>query len=341
MTLPTAFERYRERLNAAMRSHLYHREGSAYDVLRYNMGWVDADAKPIAARTGKALRPTLCLLTCEAVGGDPTLAIPGAISVEFIHNFSLVHDDIQDHDEVRWGRPTVWSIWGKPKALVAGNLLRTVADQALWNLNEQGVDYTVATKVVHLLTKSYLSMIEGQYLDVAYEGHNDTGLTEYLDMISRKTGALISCSVHIGAVIGTKDALSIKAFQNFGRSLGYVFQIRDDMLGTWGEEKKTGKPVGSDIKRKKKALPIVHAMSQAKGTNQHQLKSIYAKNEISGPDVEVVLDIMTTVGSEAYAENLVQEHGSRAMEAIHVVDIPPSAKREISQIVEFLLIREY
>ena len=324
-----------------MRSHLYHREGIAYDVLRYNMGWVDADANPIATRTGKALRPTLCLLICEAVGGDPALAIPGAVSVEFIHNFSLVHDDIQDQDEVRWGRPTVWSIWGKPKALVAGNLLRAVADQALWNLNKQGLDYAVATKVVHLLTESYLSMIEGQYLDVAYEGHSDTGLTEYLDMISRKTGALIRCSVNIGAVIGTKDTLSIKAFQNFGRSLGYVFQIRDDMLGTWGEEKKTGKPVGSDIRRKKNSLPIVHAMAKSKGIQQRRLKSIYAKTHVSGQDVADVLDIMTTVGSQEYAENLVQEHGSLAMEAIDDVDIPPSNQCEISQIVEFLLIREY
>lgn len=324
-----------------MRSHLYHREGIAYDVLRYNMGWVDVDAKPIASRTGKALRPTLCLLTCEAVGGDPALAIPGAVSVEFIHNFSLVHDDIQDQDEVRWGRPTVWSIWGKPKALVAGNLLRAVADQALWNLDKQGLDYTVATKVVHLLTESYLSMIEGQYLDVAYEGHSDTELAEYLDMISRKTGALIRCSVNIGAVIGTKDTARIKAFQNFGRSLGYVFQIRDDMLGTWGEEKKTGKPVGSDIRRKKNSLPIVHAMAQSKGTQQHQLKSIYAKNEISGQDVVDVLDIMATAGSQEYAENLLQEHGSMAMEAIDNADIAPTTKHEISQIVEFLLIREY
>jgi len=339
--LPSAFDRFRPDISAAMRERLDSDSVGAYPMLRYNMGWVDTEGNEAAARGGKALRPTLCLLACEAAGGNPEVAMPAAVSLEFIHNFSLVHDDIQDRDTTRWGRPTLWSVWGEPKALVAGNVLRAVADMALWELLELGADYTDAVAVTSLLTEGYLQMIEGQYLDVAFEGQHDITLPQYLDMIARKTGALIRCSMHIGAVIGSTDHEAAYAFREFGRSLGYVFQIRDDVLGTWGDEETFGKPVGSDIRRKKNALPIVHAMSQAKGSSSERLRSVYEHDNLDDADVDVVLEIMEEVGSKSYADALAVEHCERAIAAISHVEMSPESRAQIEGIADFLLVREH
>ena len=256
--LPAMFDHYGDLIQGALRGNLDLRGSPVYDMLRYYMGWADESGAPIAAMTGKAVRPTLCLFGCEAVGGYVNHALPAAVALEFIHNFSLVHDDIQDEDETRHNRKTIWAVWGKPKALVSGNVLRVVADIALHSLERAGIPAERSVAAVALLTESYLEMIEGQYLDLSYEGRRDIGMEGYLRMISRKTGALIRCSLNLGATVGTDDAHAIAALRECGRALGYVFQIRDDALGVWGEEAVVGKPVGSDIRRKKNSYPIVY-----------------------------------------------------------------------------------
>ena len=235
--LPQAFLRYRSQIDVALRESLYARTSPAHDVLRYSMGWTDVNGNPDAGTVGKALRPTLCLYACEASGGRASQALPAAVALELIHNFSLIHDDIQDRDRVRHHRPTLWALWGESKALVAGNTLRVIADASLQRLTEVGVGLDEALEVTGLLTEAYLEMIEGQYLDLAYEGRPDIGIPEYLTMISRKTGALIRCAMNIGAVLGTSDPAVADAFREAGRSLGFVFQIRDDLLGVWGDER--------------------------------------------------------------------------------------------------------
>ena len=152
---------------------------------------------------------------------------------------------------------------GKPKALVSGNVLRVVADTALQRLTDEGLSPERALTAVGLLAESYLEMIEGQYMDLSFEGRHDVGQSDYLGMISRKTGALIRCSLNLGAVVGTDDSGTAAAFRKCGRALGFVFQIRDDLLGIWGEEELTGKPVGADIRRRKSSYPVVCALEAA------------------------------------------------------------------------------
>ncbi len=340
-TLPRQFERYRPHVDAALRAQMDNRSSPLYDMLRYSMGWADADGNPIAGSTGKGLRPVLCLSACEAVSGDFDAALPAAAGLELLHNFSLIHDDIQDRDELRHHRPTLWSVWGEGKAIVAGNALRVTADAAVGDMVAAGADPGQALDVAALFTEAQLEMIEGQYLDVAYEDRLEVGLPQYLVMISLKTGALIRCAMNIGAAIGTSDRRTVEAFRECGRALGYVFQIRDDLLGVWGDEQATGKPVGADIRRKKKSFPAAYAMSKVRGAAKKTLTQKYAKEELDDDDIAIVLEIMDDAGVREYAQNLAVEHCEQAMRRLSSVETAPESRRDIEEIAQFLLLREH
>ena len=338
--LPAVFQRYQETIDSSLRERLSGGASPVYSMLRYAMGWSDANDVPVSAPQGKALRPTLCLLACEAVCGDFTPALPPAASLELIHNFSLVHDDIQDRDEYRRHRPTLWKVWGEPRALTAGNVLRIVADASVRSLRGHSPAIADVIAADEIITRASLEMIEGQHLDVAFEGRSDIGMENYLDMISRKTGALIRTPMHVGAIMGGGDRAAIDAFRECGRSLGYVFQIRDDVLGIWSEEKTTGKPVGADIRRKKNSLPIVHAMSQAGRARKRTLERIYSQETVGDADVDAVLDIMDGLGTQAFANALAADHCERALERIADTGMTPRARADIEEIASFLLIRQ-
>ena len=337
--LPQMIDRYGESIQSALRAELSKDSSFVYDILRYYMGWADETGAPHrrdGAGAGKAVRPTLCLFGCEAVGGEVAQAIPAAVALELIHNFSLIHDDIQDKDETRRGRKTVWAVWGLPKALVAGNVLRVVADSALHNLPKS----ERAIAAVSLLTEAYLEMIDGQYLDISFEGRHDIGMDDYRRMISRKTGALLRCSLNMGATVGTDDASTVAAFRECGRALGYVFQIRDDALGVWGEESVTGKPVGSDIRRKKNSYPVVYAMENADALDGRLLSEIYAKDALDDADVASVMGVMERIGVQERAHVEASEWADRAMAALVAVELSPEARRDIEDFTHFLLVRD-
>ena len=334
--LPQMIDRYGEPIQSALRAELSKDSSFVYDILRYYMGWADETGAPAPAGAGKAVRPTLCLFGCEAVGGEVAQAIPAAVALELIHNFSLIHDDIQDGDETRRGRKTVWAVWGLPKALVAGNVLRVVADSALHNLPKS----ERAIAAVSLLTEAYLEMIDGQYLDISFEGRHDIGMGDYRRMISRKTGALLRCSLNMGATVGTDDASTVAAFRECGRALGYVFQIRDDALGVWGEESVTGKPVGSDIRRKKNSYPVVYAMENADSLDGRLLSEIYAKDALDDADVASVMGVMERIGVQERAHVEASEWADRAMAALVAVELSPEARRDIEDFTHFLLVRD-
>ena len=340
VTLPGMLVRYRAEVSSALRSSLPRDEPEVYNLLKYYMGWVDENGFPSAGMEGKGLRPTLCLFACEAVGGTPKMAMPAAVALEFIHVFSLIHDDIQDEDETRHNRKTLWKLWGVPKALVAGNVLRVVADQALHRLVNAGVEHGRALSAMGLLTEAYLEMIEGQYLDLSFEGRSDVGVDDYFQMISRKTGALIRCSMALGAVVGSDDPEVARAFRECGRSLGYVFQIRDDVLGIWGEEERTGKPVGADIRRKKNSYPVVYAKENAGQQDVKTLIEIYKKDNVDDADVETVLDVMDRADVKRHAQKNAASYAQAALDSISQVELSGESRQEIEDLTRFLLVRD-
>jgi len=340
--LPSFFARYQPLVSSGLRSELASQPLPLYDTLRYHMGWTDEHGRPASFSGGKGLRPALCLLSCEAAGGLPERALPAAVALEFVHNFSLIHDDVQDKDRTRHGRPTVWAVWGIPTAVVAGNAMLKVADRAVSRLAAAGVGQRAALEAGEALAQGYLRMMEGQYLDIAYESRPSITVQEYLDMIERKTGALIETAVYLGPLVaaaGPPDRALAEGLKKVGWELGRVFQIRDDILGVWGGPK-TGKPVGADIQRKKKSLPAVHALNTAAGPAGRELHAIYAKPVLGGDDVERVLEVMSSLHTKDYCQKMAEERWRQGLCVIKSLQLARRTARDFEDLGEFLLVRE-
>ena len=199
-----------------------------------------------------------------------------------------------------------------------------------------------ALGVSRLLTAACAEMIEGQVLDLSYEQRQTVSVADYLLMISKKTGALLESSVHMGSMIGTGDARTIEAMRLFGKELGRVFQVRDDMLGVWGKQETTGKPAASDIHRRKKALPAVHALATAKGPARERLLAVYRKDApLTEQDVTDVLAVMDELGTSTFCQSLAKEHAALSLQALEGVELSKAARRECAELTQFLLEREY
>ena len=191
MKLPNILEKYRFDINNELKSIVESYTSPMYDMMRYHLGWTDSSGNPIQNSYGKALRPALCLFSCESVGGNIHKALPVAAALELIHNYSLIHDDIQDDDRERHHRPTVWAIWGKPQAINAGTAMRIIANSALINPQTWDMDLQKQLHVYQRLDEISLKLIEGQYLDISYEDRFDITVKDYLTMIELKTAELI------------------------------------------------------------------------------------------------------------------------------------------------------
>ena len=342
--LPMMFSRYK----GPVEQELYGAvpeltESEAYLLLRYHLGWVNRGGDLVQSPTsqGKALRPTLCLFACDALANDFSRALPAAAALELIHNFSLVHDDIQDGDVERRHQPTAWHVWGMPKALSAGNAMQCTGDLSMLNVDRAGVSPQTVLRVSEILTSSYLEMIQGQCLDLAFESRTNITSDEYLYMIACKTGALIRCGLEIGALLATEDDATVNAFSRFGSHLGQAFQIRDDYLGIWGDQATTGKPAGNDIRRRKKSFPVVFALEQARGKSLDDLFRIYGQVELEEDDVQRVLAVLDEVGAQDSAQRLTDAAAAEALAALKPVSLPEWARTEAVELVEFLSRREF
>ena len=342
--LPAMFARYRDWVEDELAASVPVPEGvDPYVLLRYHLGWVDRHGTPAESpiSQGKALRPTLCLFACEALADDPAPAVPAAAALELIHNFSLIHDDIQDQDKERRHQPSVWAIWGVPKALVAGNAMQAVGDATMLNTVNHQVPAETVIRVSQLLTESYLEMIQGQCLDLTFESSTAVSADDYLEMISYKTGALIRTGMEIGALLAAGDSNSVESFSRFGSYLGRAFQIRDDFLGIWGDSHFTGKPEVSDIRRRKKSFPVVFAFSQTRGVAHDELLRIYSQEALDDDDVGRVLTILEDVGAREQSQLLTEASAEGALEALESVSLPDWARSEAEALVEFLAQRQY
>ena len=342
--LPGMFARYKDLIEEALGRAVPETTGDDLNLLlNYHLGWVDRHGKRAASASsqGKALRPTLCMFACEALTPDHTRATPAAAALELIHNFSLLHDDIQDQDLERRHQPTAWSVWGIPKALVAGDAMQSTGDAALLRVPDEGVPEEVALRVSAILTGGYLEMIEGQCLDLEFEGRTDITTDEYLHMIACKTGALIRCGLEAGALLADGDEDTVRAFARFGDGLGRAFQIRDDYLGIWGDEATLGKATGNDIRRRKKSYPVVFALEKAEGGALKDLQRIYSQTELEDDDVQRVLTILDQVGARESAQSLTHSAANRALGALEPISLPVWARTEAEELVDFLARREY
>jgi geranylgeranyl diphosphate synthase, type I len=236
-------------------------------MLAYHMGWVGVTGAPKAS--GKRLRPLLVLMANEACGGDWQSALPAASAVSLLHNFSLIHDDIEDNSDLRRGRPTVWRIWGMPLALNAGDLMFSFPYACLLSLPQSGHTIETVLAALAVLQNTIQQLVHGQHLDMRFETRADVALDDYWQMIAGKTAALIACCCQLGALLAGEDAARQAQWAQFGRSLGLAFQVVDDWLGIWGDPAVTGKDTYSDLLSHKKTIPILYGIAQNQQFAQH------------------------------------------------------------------------
>jgi geranylgeranyl diphosphate synthase, type I len=309
-------------------------------MLRYPFGWTDEQLRPVRAPTGKRLRPTLCLLCCEAAGADYHIALPAAAAVEIIHSFSLVHDDVQDRSPERRHRPSVYALWGDAQAINVGDAMFTQGRRALLRLPETGVSASVTLSAVEALDAACLALCEGQYLDMDFESRATVSEAEYYDMVRRKTGALLACSTQLGALVATGDTALAGKYWRFGEALGLAFQVQDDILGIWGDPAVTGKPAADDIISRKKTLPVIYARQQARGEDAETLNRHYVGGAGPTPTIAEVTAAIARAGARDYADAAARRWCEAALAALADASPAEPAGGTLRATVESLLGRQ-
>ncbi|MGC9023577.1 MAG: polyprenyl synthetase family protein [Chloroflexia bacterium] len=311
-----------------------------YGMMAYHLGWQDASFRPREGPAGKRLRPLLCLLAVEAVGGQWERALPAAAAVELVHNFSLIHDDIEDRSPLRRGRPTLWRLWGLPQALNAGDGLFTLARAALLRLREYGFPAETVLEAAALLDRAVLRLCEGQYLDLSFEGRLDVDEAAYLGMIAAKTAALLEAALELGALLGGGDAEARAALRSYGHALGLAFQVQDDILGVWGREERTGKPQAADVVERKLGLPAVYALGRAGPAGRDILEHVYGgRGAVTPEEVDAVLAVLEELGARGYAEGVAARYCEEALAALGRLPAGP-ARESLEEVARSLLGRE-
>ncbi len=309
-------------------------------MLRYPFGWMDEQLRPVHAPSGKRLRPTLCLLCCEAAGADYHLALPAAAAVEIIHNFSLVHDDVQDRSAERRHRPSVYALWGDAQAINVGDAMFTQGRRALLRLPRRGASPATTLLALEALDAACLALCEGQYLDMDFESRAAVSEAEYYDMIRRKTGALLAGSAQLGALVATGDAALAERYRRFGEALGLAFQVQDDILGIWGDPAVTGKPAADDIISRKKTLPVIHARQQARGRDAETLSRHYLGGPSPTPAIAEVTEAIGRAGARGYAEAASRRWCEAALAALAEASPAEPAGGSLRATVQSLLGRQ-
>jgi len=339
MRAPDSFRRYLPQLEAELRAVLGEGGSPLYTMMRYHLGWVDQNGQEQQS-PGKLSRPTLCLLACEATGGQWTSALPAAAAVELIHNFSLIHDDIQDASWERRSRPTVWKLWGEAQSINAGDAMYVLAQLALFRLEDRGVPPEKVVLLSRHLNRASLQLCEGQYLDIEYERHLDITVDGYLDMIGKKTASLFECSLCFGAMLGTQDHDQISSLCSFGRNLGMAYQVENDLQGIWSPGQDGGESPYTDIRGRKKILPVIHALHSAGDRDQKSLRRIYGQSALSDRDVDQVLRILERTDSRAYAETMRDRHYQQSLSDLARAGLPAPSRRALAAVAAFLLGQE-
>lgn len=278
-------------------------------MMRYQMGYVDERLQQVEVGRGKLFRPLLCLLACESTEGNVDHALDTAAAIELLHNFSLVHDDIEDRDETRRHRPTVWKIWGEPQGINVGDGMFALAYHAVLALG----DPETAVAVARRFGDTALLLTQGQYLDMSFETRHDVSDVEYLDMIGKKSAALVEFAAWAGTRIADATEHRQEAMRQFGRALGSAFQIYDDIMGIWGRSEVTGKRTGTDLENRKKTLPLLLAARQATGTDAEMVDAYLSGEDV---DMDLLRDGLDRLRIGPQVQDAVRRHLADAVEAL-------------------------
>jgi geranylgeranyl pyrophosphate synthase len=312
-----------------------------WEIVDYQFGW---DVNDLAERrhiSGKKIRPLLMALVAQAISGDYHHVLPAGAALEFLHNFTLIHDDVMDKSLERRHRPAVWTRWGTTQAVNAGDGLYALANLSSARLLDQGVPPRRVGEMVRAMSQACLWTAEGQMLDISFETRETVSTAEYITMITHKTGTLIEGAARIGALLTTDDEHVVQSYAQFGRFLGIAFQVRDDYLGVWGDEAQTGKSATGDIREKKKAYPFLAAFEHASAADRAALLGLYAQESLSDADVQTVLAIFNRAGAAEQTERVAADYYARALAHLDDTGVRNDTQDTIRQLAAFLNQRAY
>ena len=284
---------------------------------------------------GKRLRPFMVMKSCEILGGKLKDAMPAASAVEMIHNFTLVHDDIMDNDEMRHGVPTVHKKFGLPVAILAGDVLFSKAYQILSDSNLPAKE---VNDLVSRLAKACVDVCEGQILDIKMaEAKKIPSQADYIKMIEKKTAALFDVSCSMGAICAKAKQSDIAKLSAFGKNLGIAFQITDDLIGVMGDTKMTKKPVGNDLREGKKSLPIVLAITKSKGNDKKTILKAFGNSKATKKDIEKAVEVIRALGIEKIVRKQALQYSEKAQKSLS--NYSGSAKKELLSLLDFVVKR--
>ncbi|MFT4083145.1 MAG: polyprenyl synthetase family protein [Nocardioides sp.] len=324
----------RDRWHPALRGAVDRLDPHMRQVAGYHFGWLDADGRPSDGAAGKGLRPGLALLVADALTGAPRDAVAGAVALELVHNFSLVHDDLIDRDQARHHRPTVWTVWDDTTAVLVGDAMLAIA---LEELALSGSPYAVAASVA--LLAATRELIRGQAEDVLFESRAEVSVEECLGMVAGKTGSLLAVSASMGAILTGADDETVAAFHTFGAELGLAFQIVDDLLGIWGTSEVTGKPVYADLAAAKKTLPVVYTLAsegEAGAGLREWFATRTARDAADPDDLTQAATLIEKAGGRSWAADQAAAHVRTALAALEPVALADAQRERLIELAHFV-----
>jgi geranylgeranyl diphosphate synthase type I len=333
---PDALARIRGLVEPAMRAVV---DGIADRHMRlisaYQLGWVGADGRAVAGGGGKAIRPALAVLSAEVTGARSEVAVPAAVAVELVHNFSLLHDDVMDRDLERRHRPTGWVVFGEGQAILAGNAMLTAAVQAVVESGEAGA------RALPPLLDTVQELVSGQSRDLLLESAEDVELDDVLAMEAGKTAALMSCAASIGAVAAGAPADTVARLSRFGFDVGMAFQLVDDLLGVTGDPAVTGKSSSSDVRAGKRSAPIVAALRSRTDAGRRLRELFTGKPPSSDADVALATELIADAGGLDWAAREAKDRLAAAIAQVSDAGLAEPAVGELIAVGRFIVDRDY
>jgi geranylgeranyl diphosphate synthase, type I len=332
-------QQMRQAINAQMKAVLNADDAQPdlfHGMMHYHMGWRDEQLQPADVHNGKQIRPVICLLACQAAGGDWQQALPAAAAIELLHNFSLIHDDIEDASSTRRGRPTLWTIWGVEQAINAGDAMFAFAHLALNQLVGRGVAAETAVHALRRFDETCVKLTQGQHADMDFETRDSVTVDEYLAMITGKTAVLLSLCTELGALIAGCEAQTIHNYAQFGLNLGLAFQVIDDILGIWGDEAVIGKSASTDILTKKKTLPVLYSLAQ-----NNSLRQLYEQETTDEAFVQEAIALLNSSNAREYAGQRAAYYSQNALQHLEEAQPSGAAFTALNQLSDKLLQRNF
>jgi geranylgeranyl diphosphate synthase type I len=332
---PRVLTRHLSAIESALQEAIGAGESPLVHAARYVMGWEDEHGAS-AQNQGKRIRPALCLFASEAFGGLIEASMPGALAVELVHNFSLVHDEVQDRDAERHHRPTAWRIFGDGQAINLGDHLYTIA---VGSLTAMGPNVERRMAALRVLNGAIARMIQGQWEDLAFESRDDVAVSDYLRMASGKTGALLGAPLEMGALLAGAQTDQAATLGRWGNEVGLAFQAWDDYLGIWGDPNFTGKSNNNDIARRKKTLPIVYGLTHPEVRTL--IATAYRKpGELTAAEIDGITSALSEVGADKACRDAAAEHAAVANELIKPLNLGAEVRDAFRAVAEYFYQRD-